>query len=71
MDMAAAEGGLPALWSSEQPALYHLVVALVRSGDGAVVDAESCQVTARQQPLFVRNREHACADPGAQSCRDT
>ena len=44
MDMAAAEGGLPALWSSEQPALYHLVVALVRSGNGAVVDAESCQV---------------------------
>ena len=44
MDMASAEGGLPALWSSERPALYHLVVALVGSGDGTVVDAESCQV---------------------------
>ncbi len=43
MDMASAQGGLPALWSSEQPVLHHLVVALVR-GDGTVVDAESCQV---------------------------
>ena len=43
MDMASAQGGLPSLWSSEQPTLYHLVVALLRS-DGTVVDAESCQV---------------------------
>ena len=43
MDMASAQGGLPALWSSERPTLYHLVVALVRN-DGSVVDAESCQV---------------------------
>ncbi len=51
MDMASAEGGLPALWSSERPALYHLVVALVRSSDGAVVDAESCQVTCSPSSL--------------------
>lgn len=44
IDMATADGGLPTLWSSERPALYHLVVALVRSSDGSVIDAESCQV---------------------------
>ena len=43
MDMASAQGGLPELWSSERPVLYHLVVALVRT-DGSIVDAESCQV---------------------------
>ena len=50
MDMASARGGLPALWSSEQPAVYHLVVSLVRSGDGAVIDAESCQVRLSVSP---------------------
>ncbi len=54
MDMASAEGGLPELWSSERPALYHLVVALVRSNDGAVINAESCQVNCSPTTLPVR-----------------
>ena len=60
IDMAAARGGLPGLWSAELPRLYWLRLSLLDSS-GHLLEAESCgigfrSVQVRQRQLLINTR---------------
>ena len=59
-DMAGAVGGLPSLWSAEEPRLYWLRIEL-QDSSGHLLEAESCMVGFRhvevtQRHLLVNKR---------------
>lgn len=58
--MAAARGGLPGLWSGEQPCIYWLRLSLLDSR-GRLLEAESCiigfrSVQVRQRQLLINTQ---------------
>ena len=60
LDLMEGPGSPPALWSAEEPSLYVLVLVL-QSPDGSVIEAESTQVCCMCTTCFDLGRRLHCA----------